>query len=171
MIAMRKLPAENLIENLRMLLEKSSMPIPLLAQKSGVSKRMIDYILAGERKAGLDVADNLAAVFGISGWQLIMPNLRWEMVKSGNLEELIQNYVNSSEAGREFILSVAEREAKYGPIEGEFRIEKDSPPQSMVLVKNSTPTQGSADGSKSGALVRIQKPRNRKTTRKDVGTG
>ena len=84
-----------------------------LAQKSGVSDRMISYLLAQERTASIDVIDSLARVFKLTGWQLIMPGLMSDLAKSGKLERLIRNYVKSSSDGRTYIERVAEREAKY----------------------------------------------------------
>jgi transcriptional regulator with XRE-family HTH domain len=111
---MRPLPKDSLVTNLRMLLAKTGMSVGELASKSGVSKRMIDYILAGERKATIPTAEKLAEPFGLSGWQLIMPNLPYELARNGKLDRLIDSYEHSNDATRGYVDSVLERERKEG---------------------------------------------------------
>lgn len=113
----RPLPSETLAANLAMLVElipEKKKPLDWLAKKSGISKRMIQYILKCERTATVNTADQLAEPFGLTGWQLITPGLRADLVKNGRLERLVQNFYRSSEEGRDYISRVAEQEAKYG---------------------------------------------------------
>lgn len=84
-----------------------------LAEKSGVSERMIGYILAKERKPTIEIAEMLAQPFGLTSWQIIMPGLPVELTNGDNLEKLYENYAHSSADGREYIDRVAEQEAKY----------------------------------------------------------
>jgi hypothetical protein len=113
----RPLPSETLAANLAMLLEllpEQKSPLDWLAKKSGVSKRMIQYILKCERTATVNTAQALAEPFGLTGWQLITPGLRADLVKNGRLERLVQNFYRSTEEGRDYIFRVSEHEAKYG---------------------------------------------------------
>lgn len=84
-----------------------------LAAKSGVSKRMIGYIFSKERKPTVELAEALASAFDLSGWQIIMPGLQADLMKSGKIDKLIHFYTASSDAGRDYIDRVAEHEAKY----------------------------------------------------------
>lgn len=104
---------DTLITNLRALMEATGIKKPELAKKSGVSERMIAYLMAKERTPTVDVAEALGKVFGLTGWQLILPGLPIELAKNGRLEKLVKNYSKLSVNGREFVDRVAEREAKY----------------------------------------------------------
>lgn len=105
--------AETLVSNLRALMRATGMKKPELAKKSGVSERMIGYILAGERTPTVDVADALGKAFNLSGWQMIVPGLPTELTKNGQLEKLVKNYSQLSQEGRSFVDLVAERETEY----------------------------------------------------------
>lgn len=85
-----------------------------LANKSGVSERMIGYILAKEKAPTVEVADALAKAFDLPGWMLLLPDLSVRIAKTGKLQTLVTKYTQSSDAGREYIDRVAEQEAKYG---------------------------------------------------------
>lgn len=104
---------ETLAINLRMLMDAYGVSKQDLAIKSGISERMIGYILACERKATIQTADDLAKAFKLTGWQLIMPNLNVDPNKNNRLEQLIENYSNASSEARDYIDKVAERETKY----------------------------------------------------------
>lgn len=106
-------PTDTLVINLRALMRANKIKTPQLATQSGVSIRMIKYILAGERKPTVELANALAKPFGITGWQIIMPGLPIELAKSGRLDKLIHNYSESQEKGRTYIDRVAEHEATY----------------------------------------------------------
>lgn len=101
------------VSNLRALMAETKMSIEELARRSGVSERMIAYIMAHERKPTLDTAESLAKAFGLAGWQLLVPDLPVHLAKTGKLEQLLRNYSRASEKGREYIDHVAEHEARY----------------------------------------------------------
>lgn len=109
---MKPLPAQNLRDNLRLLLKETGITTTGLAAKSGISKRMIDYILSGERGASIDVAESLAKAFGLNGWQLIKPNLQYDLHKSGRLEELEKKFLACEQETQDYVLSVMKREAR-----------------------------------------------------------
>lgn len=106
--------ADTIVTNLRHLMRETGMKPAALATKSGVSKRMIDYILTKERTPTIEVAEALANAFGLTGWQLLLPDLPVHLAKTGQLDRLLSYYSHSSDAGRAYIDRVAEQEAKYG---------------------------------------------------------
>lgn len=109
----RQPPAKTLAENLNKLMAATGWSNRHLAQLAGVSDRYIGMIRKSEYKATVEIAEALAKPFGLTAWQLIMPNLDAELARNGALEALIQNYQASSQQAREYIDSVAEREGKY----------------------------------------------------------
>lgn len=106
-------PADTLVINLKMLMQKTGINSAELHLKSGVSKRMIDYILNGDRKPSVEIAGQLADGFGLTGWQLIMPSLPYDLAKNGTLEKLINDFSHCAHASQDYITHVAEREATY----------------------------------------------------------
>lgn len=106
----KQLPAKTLVSNLQMLLKETGMTVGELAHRSGVSKRMIDYILAGERKPSVEIAGMLANAFGLTGWQLILPNLSYMIARSGALDNLIDDFERASQETREYVAHVLKRE-------------------------------------------------------------
>lgn len=107
------LPAETLVINLKMLMRETNINTETLSRMSGVSKRGIDYILSGERKASVEIAGKLAEAFGLNAWQLIMPSLQYDIAKPGVLDKLIENYSNCPPTSREYISHVAQRDSVY----------------------------------------------------------
>ena len=109
---------ETLVVNLNQLMEATGWSNRELGKRAKVSDRYIGMIRRGEHKPTNDIAEALAKPFGLTGWQLILPGLRADLAKSGALERLIKNYQNANADARQYIDSVAEREAHYGPGEG-----------------------------------------------------
>lgn len=107
------MPQETLIANLKMLMVKTNMTAKQISAKSGVSARMIDYILNGQRGATIETAEKLANVFGLTGWQIIMPSLPYDIAKSGALDQLIKDFSHCGDISQQYISSVAQREAIY----------------------------------------------------------
>lgn len=117
-VAMGKRPdtAETLRTNLRALMKHDDMSLDELSKKSSVSKRMISYILTGERNPTVDIAEALASVFGLPGWQLMLPRLPIDLAKNGGLNKLVSNYAMATTEGRQYIDRVAEQESKYSAL-------------------------------------------------------
>lgn len=109
----RPKPKETLAKNLKMLMDETGIKVSALSKSSGVSVRMILYILKEEKTATIDTANDLAAVFRLDGWSLLMPDLRADLMKNGRLTKLVKNYLTASQQGREYIDHVAEKEADY----------------------------------------------------------
>ena len=101
---------ETLILNLKMLMTHNNMSVSDLAKKSGITARMIYMVLNKERKPGIELADSLAKAFGLSGWHIIKPNLPYDMIRSGKMEEVEKNFLACEQETQEYVLSVMRRE-------------------------------------------------------------
>ncbi|MCU7917094.1 MAG: helix-turn-helix domain-containing protein [Candidatus Thiodiazotropha sp. (ex Epidulcina cf. delphinae)] len=108
-MGMKKSSIDSLRENLNMLRRETGMSIADISKKGGAKTRSIYSILDGGRGATVDMADKIAASFCLQGWQLTIPNLRYDIVKSGNLDKLIDCYIKADEQSRKLILNLVER--------------------------------------------------------------
>ena len=107
-----------LVSNLKILMRHKGWSKSELARQSKISLRMINYILSGERAPSIEVADQLAKAFGLSGWQMMKPNLPEDLLSSPTLSKLLDAYASASPDGRKMIDLVAERESKYRTVNG-----------------------------------------------------
>lgn len=89
------------------------MKAPEVARVSGVDAKTVNNMLHGRFDPRPEKADMVAQVFGLSGWQMLIPDLTAAMLKNGELDQLIANYVSASPDGRDNIRRVAEMAAKY----------------------------------------------------------
>lgn len=113
-MAPRPPPRKTLARNLRLLMAAAGMKAPEVAKRSGVDAKTVNNMLHGRFDPRPEKADQVAAVFGLSGWQLLIPDLPADMLKNGMLDQLIANYVSASPEGRDSISRVAEMAARYG---------------------------------------------------------
>lgn len=105
--------ADQLSSNLSFLMALFGYKPAKMAQLSGVSPRMIAYILSGERIPTVDTADQLAKPFGLNGWQLLIPTLPDDIEQLKTIGEIVANYVDSSAEGKSLISMIAERESAH----------------------------------------------------------
>lgn len=98
-----------LITNLNLLLKLKDWSPRRLAQESGVSHRMIAYILAGDRVPTVEVAEQLAAAFNLTGWLLIHPSLTPDLERVEALTEIVDAYMGANRADRDLIWSISQR--------------------------------------------------------------
>lgn len=110
----RQATRDNLVGNLQWLMTTTGWNQVEVAKRSGVSQKSISKILRREMVPTIELADKLAAAFGLSGWHIIMPDLPRDLVGSTSLERLFKDFISSDQAGRELIQHVAAREAKHG---------------------------------------------------------
>lgn len=109
----RQSTRDNLVSNLKWLMETMGWNQVDVSKRSGVSQKSISKILRSEMVPTIELADKLAAAFGLSGWHLIMPDLPRDLIGSTSLEKLFKDFILSDDAGRELIQHVAAREAKH----------------------------------------------------------
>jgi transcriptional regulator with XRE-family HTH domain len=106
-------PRKTLARNLRLLMDAAGMKAPEVARLSGVDAKTVNNMLHGRFDPRPEKADQVAQVFGLNGWQLLIPDLPADMLRNGHIEQLIANYVSASPDGRDSIIRVAEMAAKY----------------------------------------------------------
>lgn len=112
MILMAK-TADQLAANLAFLMSLFDYKPAKLAKLSGVSPRMIAYILSGERVPTVDTAEQLARPFGLNGWQLLIPTLPDDIEQLKTIGTIVSNYVDASNEGKSLISMIAERESAH----------------------------------------------------------
>jgi len=100
-----------LARNLRHLMEDRRWDQLTLAKKSGVSQKTISNILRQEKVPTLDTVESIAQAFGLNLWHLIMPTLVDDLQSQTSIRSVYNAFIKSSERGKAFILTVAEREA------------------------------------------------------------
>ena len=116
----RQEPADTLITNLNKFMNLFGLNTNRkLAKASGVSDRMIGKIRNKESIPSIDVTEKLASAFGLTGWQLLIPDLQEDLAKSGKLDRLIDNYSHASAEDRDFLDRAAEQAAKFRKASGQ----------------------------------------------------
>lgn len=83
--------------------------------KGEVSDRYIGMILKGEYSASVEVLDQLAAAFGLYGWEIVVPGLPSDPEAAQFLSNLVKAYLVADKEGQAYVLHVADREARYLP--------------------------------------------------------
>lgn len=104
---------ETLAKNLRFLMKLRGWSEGDAARESGVSQKTVNNMLNQVYRAKVDTVDQLAAAFGLVGWQLLIPNLPQDLEAGGSLSSLIQHWADSSAEGREAVERLANREATF----------------------------------------------------------
>ena len=103
---------EIISKNLRALMDMQKVSVAELAKMSGVSPRMIQYVLDRERTPSVEIADDLGTALGVTGWLLMLHDLDYALAKSGRISDLIKNYMDDPDETRVYLDSVAKRDAK-----------------------------------------------------------
>lgn len=74
----------------------------------GISTSYLRQIMKGESKSPtLDKVEAIAAIFKLTAWQLVQPTLPERIAGATDIDPLIDDYMASSEQGRENILMTA----------------------------------------------------------------
>jgi transcriptional regulator with XRE-family HTH domain len=104
---------ETLARNLNFLMEKYGYSEKEMERRSKVSAKTINNMRNAKHTATIENTEKVAAVFGLSGWQLIVPGLAADLVESKDLSATMANYAAADDEGRKAIARLAEREAQY----------------------------------------------------------
>lgn len=87
---------------------------PDLAKRAGVDIKTVNNMVNGRYDPRPEKVAQVAAVFGISEWQLLIPDLPMDLLRiDGRLEKLIRDYGGANEKDRENIARLAEMAARY----------------------------------------------------------
>lgn len=104
---------ETLARNLNYLMAKYDYSEKEMERRCGVSSKTINNMRNAKHKPTVANTDKVASVFGLDGWQLIIPGLPDDLIESKSLKQIVSNYAASDQEGRETVARVAEREALY----------------------------------------------------------
>ncbi len=111
-----------LADNVRRLLEARALTQKELAALSGVSQKSISDLLnyggAVSKEPRLGTIEKLAKGFGISAWQLQIPNLPTDLLQNQMVSKVVENFRDAGPGGRENISRIAESEVRYTLIQG-----------------------------------------------------
>lgn len=102
---------ESLIKNLTALMRANGDKPNDVAARCGITSKAIRLILAGERCPSIETADEIASAYGLTGWQLIMPNLLSDVNDLKHIQSLIVYWQQSDDEGKRFIEITAKHEA------------------------------------------------------------
>ena len=107
--------ARAVAENLAALMEAAGYRQKQLAAKSGLSQRSISNLLRPDRghSPTLESVSKVAAAFGLKAWQMMIPGQDVAALKPNRVDKLLENYIQSDEAGRQHIERASETEAAY----------------------------------------------------------
>jgi transcriptional regulator with XRE-family HTH domain len=84
-----------------------------LAKRSGVSQKTISNMLGERGASSIENVDAVARAFGMDCWQLLLPGMVDAAGRSRDLGRLKRAWDVLEEDGREHVMRVAEREARY----------------------------------------------------------
>lgn len=102
-----------LAKNLLRLMQKKGYSSAGVAIKAHVSQRTVNNMEKARHNVGIDNIEAVAGVFGLTAWQLMLPNLPCDLLETRSISQLVNNYVASGAEGRKMVSMVAEREAEY----------------------------------------------------------
>lgn len=103
-----------LARNLAYLLRKAGWSEAELSRRSGVAQKTVNNAMHGVYQTKVESVELMAKPFGLQGWNLIHPNMIRDIESGTSVAKLLQAFSESSDEGKTLILSLAEREAKYG---------------------------------------------------------
>lgn len=120
-MAMHNDSALKLARNLQQLMDDRNLSQAQLARKSGVAQRTISTLLNTSEPEAINprtaTLHRLATYFGIELWQLLMPDLPIEVLKSPRFSKLVENYTAAPDEGRRAVERIAEGEVRYSVAE------------------------------------------------------
>ena len=109
----RPVPKHTLARNLRFLMDRYGYSEAEVARMASVSQKTVNNMLNMRSGAKLDMVDQIAHVFGLNLWHMIMPALPDEYPRLADLDALMENWHNAGDQGKEMIQMIADREASY----------------------------------------------------------
>jgi len=104
---------KTLADNLNYLMDKHGLSEAVVGKRSGVSGKTVNNMRNGRTKVTIENAEKVAQVFGLSGWQLLIPDFPRDLIENRDLITMVEGYAFADTDGRNAIARVAEREATY----------------------------------------------------------
>jgi len=107
---MRPAPRESLARNLKALMKRSGYSQEEVARRTRgqVKQKTISNMLDPESHSPkLESIDSVAAVFGLTSWHLILPDLPADLDRCKSLAQLVEHYMDSPPDGQDFIEQAA----------------------------------------------------------------
>jgi transcriptional regulator with XRE-family HTH domain len=99
---------DNFLTNLEQLLTTGDWSNRKLAQKSGVSDRLIGMYRHRESVPSMDKAERIAKALGFELWQMQMPDFAPDVIRSGKFSQLYHTYIEADDSGRRVLETQAE---------------------------------------------------------------
>ena len=94
------MPGENLRKNVQLLMSQHGDDTVSLGRKCGIPQRTLYRLIYTDQKVSVDQAEQIAAAYGYTGWQIIMDTLPASPRK---LARVIGGYLDGSERDRDLI--------------------------------------------------------------------
>lgn len=125
--------------NLKKLITAIKIEHTALAKQSGVSLRMIQSILSGERGPSLVMAEKLAKTFKVESWHMLYSGLTLETMKSKRFNQLIKDYLSLTEEDRKEIAQAAHSLSKLDQLKAKREASRAEPAESEQSAENKNP--------------------------------
>lgn len=111
----RQSTRESLAKNLKYLLDKHELSYRAVSEKTGeaVSPKTVGNMVNAVGGSSIDNVEAVAQVFGLTGWQMILPGLIDDIENNTSIATVYESYFNTDAEGRKHIQRIAEREAEY----------------------------------------------------------
>lgn len=94
------MPGENLRKNVQMLMAQHGDDSVSLSKKCGIPQRTLYRLIHTDQKVSVDQAEQIAAAYGYTGWQIIMDTLPASPRK---LARVIDGYLDGSDRDKDLI--------------------------------------------------------------------
>lgn len=101
---------EILSRNLRRLIERSGWSYKEVARRAGpgISDKTISNIIEQVHDPKTDKISQVAKVFGLEAYHLLMPDFEPDALKSGSFDRLYHTYIETDDAGRQVLETTAD---------------------------------------------------------------
>ncbi len=76
-------------------------------RKGRVSQKTLNNILNGRHRPTLKTLEQVADMFGIAAWQLLLPDFSADLILSQDLKDIVEGYAHSDQVGRATIKQIA----------------------------------------------------------------
>jgi DNA-binding Xre family transcriptional regulator len=107
---------EIIADNVQRLMDARGWSESMLAQETSLAKKTVNNLINVRHDIKISTIEAVARALKIQPWELLMRGA--PITDRDALGNLVDRYSKSSAEGREMILKIAEREARYGKLIG-----------------------------------------------------